>query len=332
MIAMPSDYQHHLSLIETELAIKAIKDTFEDQLSLALNLIRVSAPLFVSKQSGLNDNLSGKETPVAFAHHDIEATLEIVQSLAKWKRWALKRYGFNMYQGLYTDMNAIRKDEELDGIHSMFVDQWDWELIIDNQDRSIEFLKETVKKIYQVLLTTAQMVKNTFNIDSHLPKEIYFIDSQTLEDMYKDKSPKEREYCITKEYGAVFIMKIGDKLASGSPHDFRAPDYDDWQLNGDILVYYPLLDAAIELSSMGIRVNKEALIKQCELSNTTDRLTLSYHQQLINNQLPLTIGGGIGQSRMCLVLLNKAHIGEVQASTWPQAMVADCEAKGIFLL
>ncbi len=332
MIALPKKYNQYLNVVETELAIKAIKDMFEDELSLALNLIRVSAPLFVDKASGINDNLSGKEQPVSFSHQDIDTPLEIVHSLAKWKRLALKRYGFSTHQGLYTDMNAIRKDEVLDGIHSMFVDQWDWEYIIDFDERHIDTLKIIVKKIYAVLVKTATMVETTFDIKANLPKEVSFISTYQLEQQYPDLTPQQREYEFTKTHGAAFIMEIGDTLNNGFVHDFRSPDYDDWHLNGDLFVYYPLLDAAIELSSMGIRVDAKQLEEQCKKANAENRLGLYFHQLCLNNQLPYTIGGGIGQSRMCLVLLQKAHIGEVQASTWPKEMIDACEAKGIFLL
>jgi|SRR5690554_605252 len=332
MILYPNDYKQYLNVVESELAIKAIKDMFEDQLSLELNLIRVSAPLFVNKNSGINDNLNGYEKPVSFFNKQIDDELEIVQSLAKWKRLALKRYNFKINQGLYTDMNAIRKDEILDNIHSMFVDQWDWELIIDEKDRTIQTLQKIVRKIYSALLNVEAMVESTFNIQSSLAKEITFITSQELLSMYPLLSSKQREREITKKYGSVFIMGIGEALDNGISHDGRAFDYDDWQLNGDLLVYYPLLDDAIELSSMGIRVNKEQLQLQSEKANSTHLLHQQFHQMCLNNMLPSTIGGGIGQSRMCLFLLKKAHIGEVQASIWPTDMIDEANKKGIFFL
>ncbi len=332
MIALPKKYNQYLNIVETELAIKAIKDMFEDELSIALNLIRVSAPLFVGKGSGVNDDLTGKEQPVTFFHKDIDDPLQIVHSLAKWKRLALRRYGFSAHQGLYTDMNAIRKDEVLDGIHSILVDQWDWELIIEKEERTLQTLQEIVSVIYDVLKKTSLMVESTFGITSNLPEKIVFVSSYELEKLYPTLTPALREYEFTKKHGAVFVMEIGDTLSDGNVHDFRAPDYDDWHLNGDLLVYYPLLDAAIELSSMGIRVDAARLFEQCIKANATDRLSLYFHQMCLDDQLPMTIGGGIGQSRMCLILLQKAHIGEVQASTWPQEMIEACEAKGIFLL
>lgn len=332
MISFPKEYKQFLSVVESELAIKAIKDMFEDQLSLELNLIRVSAPLFVSKNSGINDHLNGYEKPVTFVSNQIDDELEIVQSLAKWKRLALKRYQFNVNQGLYTDMNAIRKDEVLDNIHSMLVDQWDWELIIDRHDRTIQTLQTIVKKIYSVLLKVEAMVENTFGIQRELTEEITFISSQELLTMYPMLSSKQREREITKKHGSVFIMSIGDVLDNGIAHDGRAFDYDDWTLNGDLLVYYPLLDDALELSSMGIRVNKEELVIQSEKSKSTHLLHQEFHQMCLNNLLPSTIGGGIGQSRMCLFLLKKVHIGEVQASLWPSAMIEEANKKGVFFL
>ena len=332
MITLPDTYHQYLNVVETQMAIKAIKDKFEDQLSIALNLIRVSAPLFVGKNSGINDDLSGFEKAVNFTHGEIDDTLEIVHSLAKWKRLALSRYNFDVNQGLYTDMNAIRKHEVLDGIHSILVDQWDWELVIDTTSRNLDTLQLIVNTIYDVLLTVEAMLEKTFNIKATLAKKVTFISSYDLEAQYPSLSPVEREYVVAKEYGSVFITEIGDSLKNGDVHDMRAPDYDDWHLNGDLLVYYPLLDAAIELSSMGIRVNQHEMETQCKKANASDRLSRSFHQLCLNNKLPSTIGGGIGQSRMCLVLLHKAHIGEVQASTWPLSMIEACLEKGIFLL
>lgn len=332
MIAFPHNYKHYLNVVETELAIKAIKDMFEDELSIALNLIRVSAPLFVVAHSGLNDNLSGQEEPVSFNVDTIDQPLEIVQSLAKWKRDALKRYNFALNQGLYTDMNAIRKDEQLDNIHSILVDQWDWELIIDESMRQLDYLKSVVEAIYEVLLKVEAMVEKTFDIKASLASKVYFITSQELLDRYPDLDAKERERQIAKEHGTVFIMQIGSDLSHGSPHEKRAFDYDDWNLNGDLLIDYPLLDDVIELSSMGIRVTKDELLKQSEIAKQTHQLTQDYHQMVLKDELPMTIGGGIGQSRMCLILLKKAHIGEVQASSWPDEMKSRAQTKGIFFL
>lgn len=332
MILLPESYQQYLSVVESQIAIKAIKDMFEDQLSMALNLVRVSAPLFVGRNSGVNDDLSGYEKAVDFTHGEIDDTLEIVHSLAKWKRLALLRYGFSINQGLYTDMNAIRKHEVLDGIHSILVDQWDWELVIDESARTTETLHQVVNTIYSVLLKVEAMLEKTFNIQSSLAKKVTFISSRELEEKYPTLSPKEREYVFAKKHGTIFISEIGDALENGDIHDTRSPDYDDWALNGDLLVYYPLLDAAIELSSMGIRVNAQSMESQCIKANATHKLTREFHQLCLNNKLPSTIGGGIGQSRMCLILLHKAHIGEVQASTWPSSMIAACKEKGIFLL
>ena len=325
-------YKSLLNLRQTQVAIKKIKDFFERDLAIELNLTRVSAPLFVDSMSGLNDNLNGTERPVSF---DVcgGRSLEIVHSLAKWKRMALRQYNFSAGEGLYTDMNAIRRDEVTDNMHSMFVDQWDWEKVIEHKDRTEETLRKTVRCIYRALRHTEIYIAEDYDfIDRQLPEEIFFITSQELEDLYPDLSPKEREYRITKEKGAVFLMQIGDKLKSGKPHDGRAPDYDDWTLNGDILVYYPVLDIAFELSSMGIRVDEEALLRQLNIAQCTDRLELPFHRALMEKKLPYTIGGGIGQSRMCMFFLRKAHIGEVQASYWPQDMIRECEENGICLL
>lgn len=330
--SIPDDYKSLLTLRETEVAIKKVKDFFERQLAVELNLTRVSAPIFVRSDSGLNDNLNGHERPVSF---DIQSgeELEIVHSLAKWKRMALKLYKFSLHEGLYTDMNAIRRDEELDNIHSMFVDQWDWERIIDKSERNEHTLKKTVKCIYRALRHTEIYISSEYPfIEKMLPDEITFITAQELEDMYPDLSPKEREHRICKDKGAVFLMQIGGSLASGKPHDGRAPDYDDWTLNGDILVYYPVLDTALELSSMGIRVDEEAMIKQLKISGCEDRASLPFHKALLAGELPYTIGGGIGQSRMCMFFLRKAHIGEVQSSFWSENDHQFCEKHGINLL
>ena len=320
-----------LNLIDTLIAIKKIKDHFEQRLSKILKLIRVSAPLFVESNKGINDNLNGVEQPVSFkvGNNDIE----IVHSLAKWKRMALAKYNLRMHSGLYTDMNAIRKDEELDEIHSIYVDQWDWEMLIEEKDRNLDFLKGIVTKIYNVLRETEIFIQNEYpNLKPKLGNEIYFITSQELLDMYPDLSPKERENKIVKEKKAVFLLQIGKILSNGNKHDGRSPDYDDFELNGDILVYNPILDSAFELSSMGIRVNKESLLKQLKQENKLDRLNLEYHQLLLNDKLPLTIGGGIGQSRMCMYFLNKRHIGEVQSSYWPNEIIEKCKKENIELL
>lgn len=330
--SIPLDYKSILTLRETEIAIKKVKDFFERQLAVELNLTRVSAPIFVESNSGLNDNLNGHERPVSFDIANGEK-LEIVHSLAKWKRMALKTYKFNLHEGLYTDMNAIRRDEELDNIHSMFVDQWDWELIIDKSERTQYILKKTVKSIYRALRHTEIYISSEYPfIGKILPEEIEFITTQELEDMYPSLTPKEREYEICKAKKAVFLMQIGNSLKSGTKHDNRAPDYDDWSLNGDILVYYPVLDIALELSSMGIRVDEEAMNKQLEISNCQNRKILPFHKSLLAGELPYTIGGGIGQSRMCMFFLRKAHIGEVQSSFWSQEEHKFCQSMQINLL
>lgn len=332
-LILPEGYKSSLGVIETQQAIKDLKDFFENKLGEYLSLTRVSSPLFVLPETGTNDNLNGTEKAVSFEVTDMKKTAEIVHSLAKWKRMALKKYGFSLGKGIYTDMNAIRKDEELDNIHSIYVDQWDWELIIDKSDRKIESLKEIVSKIYSVFKETEEHVCDIYpEVKKMLPKEITFITSQELLDMYPGLTPKERENKIVKEKGAVFLMQIGKVLSSGDKHDGRSPDYDDWDLNGDILFYNPVLDNAIELSSMGIRVDEESLKRQLELSGCEDRKELDYHKALLNGDLPYTIGGGIGQSRICMYFLNKAHIGEVQAGIWPQDMVKKCEDFGIHLL
>lgn len=331
-LVIPKDYKSLLDIRQTEVAIKKVKDFFERDLAIGLNLTRVSAPLFVSHESGLNDNLNGVERPVSF---DTQAgtDLEIVHSLAKWKRVALKNYGFKVGEGLYTDMIAIRRDEETDNIHSMYVDQWDWERIITKEQRTIEALKKTVKIIYNTLKHTENYIAYEYDfIGNMLPEHIFFITTQELEDMYPALTPKEREYEIAKEHGAVFIMQIGGALKSGKIHDGRAPDYDDWSLNGDIIVYYPVLDIALELSSMGIRVDEEALERQLKIRNCEDRKELDYHKALLNGELPYTIGGGIGQSRMCMYFLRKAHIGEVQSSYWGEEATKECLEKGVHLL
>ena len=329
---IPEGYEPHLNLRETEIAIKKVKDFFERDLAIELNLTRVSAPLFVDRESGLNDNLSGKERPVTF---DVFSgkNFEIVHSLAKWKRYALNMYGFESGEGLYTDMNAIRRDEDTDNIHSIFVDQWDWEKIITKEDRTEKYLKKTVKLIYSALRHTEYYISREYNfLGTQLPEKITFITSSELEEMYPDKSRKEREYLAAKKFGAIFLMQIGGKLKDGAPHDGRAPDYDDWTLNGDIIVYYGLLDIALELSSMGIRVDEEAMEKQLKESGCEDRKSLPFHKALLAGELPYTIGGGIGQSRMCLFFLRKAHIGEVQSSYWDEETVKYCKENGAELL
>jgi len=331
---IPKGYQPYLDVRETEIAIKKIKDYFERALAQKLNLIRVSAPLFVSPESGMNDNLNGVERPVSF---DVKAIggkeVEIVHSLAKWKRMVLYRYGFQVGEGIYTDMNAIRRDEDLDNLHSIYVDQWDWEKIILKEDRNMDYLKKVVKDIYRVFKSTEDFVCAEYpQIEKILPEEISFITTQELEDRYPDLTPKEREDAIAKEKGAVFIMQIGGKLKSGMKHDGRAPDYDDWMLNGDIIFWNPVLEGAYELSSMGIRVDEEALERQLKIAGCEERKNLEYHRLLLERKLPYTIGGGIGQSRICMFFLRKAHIGEVQASIWPQEMIEACEKANIFLL
>ncbi len=333
-LVIPKNYHSELNLHDTQIAIKVVKDFFQNLLALRLNLTRVSAPLFVDPASGLNDNLNGVERAVSFDIKEQDGrNAEVVQSLAKWKRYALKKYGFSCDEGLYTDMNAIRRDEETDNIHSIFVDQWDWEKIIRKEDRTLEKLKETVRTVYKCLLKTEKYMSIQYDyIEEILPHDIFFITTQELEEMFPDYTPKEREYYITKTKGAVCIMKIGDVLENGKPHDGRAPDYDDWSLNADILVYYPVLDIALELSSMGIRVDKKAMLSQLKKAGCEERAKLPFQQAIINEELPFTIGGGIGQSRICMFFLRKAHIGEVQCSLWPDEMVTVCEKNGIQLL
>ena len=334
-VFIPENYKSNLSLLETEIAIKKVKDFFENKLAETLNLTRVSAPLFLENSSGLNDNLNGIERPVSFDMLAIkDSEIEIVHSLAKWKRFALHRYNFQPGYGLYTDMNAIRRDEELDNLHSIYVDQWDWEKVITKEERTVDTLKSTVKKIFSVFKATEDFVSKQYpSIEEKiLPQEITFITSQELLDMYPDLSPKEREDKIVRDKGAVFLMQIGKILDNGDKHDGRSPDYDDWELNGDILFYNPVLDNAIELSSMGIRVDEESLKYQLDVANCNDRKELDYHKSLLNGELPYTIGGGIGQSRICMYFLNKAHIGEVQVGVWPDDMIRKCSQSGIHLL
>lgn len=326
-------YKSKLNVLETQGIIRSLRHKFEEHLCDVLNLRRVSAPLFVKRGSGLNDDLSGVERPVSFDILQSGEVVEVVHSLAKWKRMALAKYGFATHTGLYTDMNAIRRDEVCDNIHSLYVDQWDWEKVIEESDRTVEFLQDTVRRIYAAILLTADFVERRHpELINYLPREIKFITSQELLDKYPTLTAKERENAIAKEYGAVFLMQIGGRLSNGEKHDGRAPDYDDWALNGDLLVYNRVLDSALELSSMGIRVDKETLIKQLTAENKLDRLELPFHKSLVNNELPLTIGGGIGQSRLCMQILQKAHIGEVHASVWPEEEIKKCEELGIELL
>ena len=331
---VPEGYESALNVRETEVAIKEVKDFFERALATNLNLTRVSAPLFVAPETGLNDDLNGVERPVSFGiREQNDRVVQIVHSLAKWKRHALKRYGFSVGEGLYTDMNAIRRDEDTDNIHSIFVDQWDWERIIEKARRNEATLKEIVCKVYQSLEETEDYMSVKYSyIEKTLPQDITFVSTYELEEKYPDKTPKEREYLAAKEYGAIFLMKIGDKLASGEPHDGRAPDYDDWQLNGDILFWHDTLDCALEISSMGIRVDEKSLASQLKKAGCEDRRELPYHKMLLHGELPYTIGGGIGQSRLCMLLLDRAHVGEVQASLWPEEMRQTCREHDIILL
>ena len=331
---IPQNYHSELNLHDTQIAIKTVKDFFQSLIAERLHLARVSAPLFVDPESGLNDNLNGVERPVTFDIKEQNGReAEVVQSLAKWKRYALKKYGFSYGEGLYTDMNAIRRDETTDNIHSIFVDQWDWEKIIKKEERNLNTLKDVVKTVYKCLRKTEKYMAIQYDyIEEILPHDIFFITTQELADMFPDNTPKEREYYIAKAKGAVCIMKIGDTLENGEPHDGRAPDYDDWSLNADIIVYYPVLDIALELSSMGIRVDRDALLYQLQKSGCEDRINLPFQQAILNEELPYTIGGGIGQSRICMFFLRKAHIGEVQSSLWPDEMVALCEERGVQLL
>lgn len=330
----PKNYAPKISPMETQRAIKKIKDYFQQELAYGLNLRRVSAPLFVAPETGLNDNLNGVERRVSFTILDMdEKNVEIVQSLAKWKRMALGKYGIKPGHGIYTDMNAIRRDEELDNIHSLYVDQWDWEKVITKEQRTTEYLHETVTTIYNAVKNLGDYVNRLYrDIQTELPNEIYFITSQELEDLYPDKTAKERENLITRAHGAVFIEKIGGKLRSGEKHDGRSPDYDDWELNGDILLWDDVLEIAFEISSMGIRVDSDSMERQLKLSGAEDRKKLSFQRAVLDSELPLSIGGGIGQSRLCMFFLRKAHIGEVQVSVWPKEMDEECRKANIFLL
>ena len=333
-LVIPDGYRSPLTIRETEVAIKEVKDHFERALAKSLHLTRVSAPLFVRPESGLNDNLNGVERPVAFGiREQDEAPAEIVHSLAKWKRHALKHYGFHSGEGLYTDMSAIRRDEDTDNIHSLYVDQWDWEKVISKEERNMETLEYTVRKVFSALKETEEFISRRYNyIEPLLPEDIFFITSQELEDMYPDCTPKERENRITKVKKAVFVSQIGKELTSGQKHDGRAPDYDDWELNGDILVWYPILHMGLELSSMGIRVDEASLSRQLKLAGCEERAELPFQKALLNRELPYTIGGGIGQSRICMYYLRKAHIGEVQSSIWPEDALHEAREHGIQLL
>ncbi len=331
---LPEGYRPSLDGRETERAIKLVRDTFQKEITKALNLQRISAPLFVRPETGLNDNLNGVERPVSFDSPALGgAELEIVHSLAKWKRMTLGRYGFKPGEGLYTDMNAIRRDEELDNLHSMYVDQWDWEAVIEKKDRNIELLKAYVRRIYEALKRTQAEVCKVYPVlENNFCDEIEFFTTQELEDMYPDLEPKERENKLLKEHHAVFLMQIGKVLKSGKKHDGRAPDYDDWELNGDIIVYYPVIGSAFEISSMGIRVDEDSLVSQCKIAGAEDRLALDFHKGILEKKLPYTIGGGIGQSRLCMYMLGKAHIGEVQASVWDDETVRIFKERDINLL
>lgn len=332
---IPDRYNPVLSVMETQQAIKYIRDTFQKEFGKEMNLLRISAPLFVTKSSGLNDNLNGIERPVGFDIQEIpDEKIEVVQSLAKWKRYALKKYGFHEHEGLYTNMNAIRRDEQLDNLHSVYVDQWDWEKVITKEERTEEVLEETVRTIFKIIKHMEHEVWYKYpQAVCHLADDVFFITSQQLEDLYPDLSVKDRENAITREHKCVFIKKIGKPLTrSGRPHDGRAPDYDDWDLNGDLLFWLPSLNRALEISSMGIRVDEESIVSQCKAAHCEGRLSLPYHQMIQKKELPYTIGGGIGQSRLCMLLLNKAHVGEVQASIWPDEMIEECEKHNIYLL
>ena len=332
-IYIPENYKPVLDAYDTQRAIAYIKETFQQEFSKALNLKRVSAPLFVTESSGLNDNLNGYERPVSFDIPDVHAEAQVVHSLAKWKRLALKRYQFNVGKGLFTDMNAIRRDEEVDNLHSVYVDQWDWEKVIAREDRNTDYLKRTVRDIVGAVCETNDALGVAFpSLHTKLDREVFFITTQELEDMYPDKTPKERENEILRQHHTVFLMQIGGKLKSGKPHDGRAPDYDDWDLNGDILMWNPVLQCAFEISSMGIRVDESSLDRQLTLAGCDDRRSLPFHKMLLSGELPLTMGGGIGQSRLCMLMIGACHIGEVQSSIWDRATTDACRDAGILLL
>ncbi len=321
-----------MSILEKQKYIKLIKDKFERKLAKELDLTRVSAPLLVTKESGLQDDLSGVERKVAFDILKDGREIEIVQSLAKWKRVALKKYDFKVHKGLYTDMTAIRRDDKMDETHSIYVDQWDWEKVILRKDRTVEFLKKTVRKIVKAIKETSMFLKTKGFDKVDICEDVHFVTSQELLDMFPGKTDKEREYLITKKHKTVFIIGIGDDLTDGKPHDLRAPDYDDWSLDGDLLFFHEVLDMALEISSMGIRVDKESLLKQIEKSQKFERLEYAFHKAILKDELPLTIGGGIGQSRLCMLLLGRAHIGEVQSSYWDKETLEKCQELGIELL
>ena len=334
MLQIPEGYKSTLDVLETQAAITEVRLAFQRNIAAALNLRRISAPMFVRPESGLNDNLNGVERPVSFDIPSAGCTVEVVHSLAKWKRLALKRYGFKPGEGLYTDMNAIRRDEELDNLHSVYVDQWDWEKVITREQRTEEYLRETVRAIVGAIHSTELTACEMYPaLTPYVGGDVYFISTDELEARYPDLTPKEREDAVCREHGTTFISKIGGALPlSCKPHDGRAPDYDDWSLNGDILIWYPVLGRALELSSMGIRVDEASLASQLAASGHEERRELPFHRALLAGELPLTIGGGIGQSRICMALLGKAHVGEVQASVWPEDMLSACEAAGIKLL
>ena len=333
-VFIPAGYKTPLSVYEMQRAIEFIKSNFQVNLGQALNLRRVSAPLFVREDSGLNDNLNGVERPVSFDIPDVGANGQVVPSLAKWKRLALKRYEFNVGKGLFTDMNAIRRDEEVDNLHSVYVDQWDWEKVISREDRNVNYLKQTVRAIVGAVAETNDALQIAFpSLHTQIDREVYFVTTQELEDRWPDLTPKERENAICREHHTVFLMQIGDNLKrSGKPHDGRAPDYDDWSLNGDILLYNQLLDSAFEISSMGIRVDEAAMDYQLNARGCNERRELPFHKMLLNGELPLTIGGGIGQSRLCMIMIGPCHIGEVQASLWDKETENVCADAGIMLL
>ena len=331
--SIPKDYRSALDIKKTQIAIKEVKDHFERSLAKHLNLTRVSAPLFVTPESGLNDNLNGVERPVSFDLKETGTVVEIVQSLAKWKRMALGRYGFAPGEGLYTDMTAIRRDEDTDNLHSVYVDQWDWEKVIEKKDRTFETLKANADAVYEAMKETENYISDKYDyIKDQLPEKLTYITTQELEDQYPSLESKERERKAVLEHGAVFLSQIGDKLKSGERHDGRAPDYDDWSLNGDIIVYYPVLDISFEVSSMGVRVDETALLSQLEKAGCMERKELLFQKSLLEGKLPYTIGGGIGQSRICMYFLRKAHIGEVQSSVWPDSMIEEALERGIKLL
>ena len=332
-LIIPENYSSPLTLRETQSAVKYIKDTFQKKLIAGLNLDRITAPLIVFSDSGINDDLNGVERKVSFSMKEIDGTAEVVQSLAKWKRIALKKYKIAMHKGLYTDMQAIRRDDKIDETHSIYVDQWDWEKVISKEDRTIEYLKQTVCSIVKAIKRTSEYLRRKSGLNfPRIKEKICFITSQELLDMFPGKTDKEREYEIVKKYKTVFIIGIGEKLSNGKPHDLRAPDYDDWTLNGDLMFYDEVLDIALEISSMGIRVDSKKLSEQLEKDGKQDRMKYDYHKQIIAGELPLTIGGGIGQSRLCMLLLGRAHIGEVQSSYWDEKTIKECEQQKIELL